>query len=64
MTSTIPSTSVVVADPVFSDAEQFALAGFLAGYRGVTRDAYSLDLRQFVAWCDQHDVALFRGPSG
>ena len=59
MTSTIPSTSVVVADPVFSDAEQFALTGFLAGYRGVTRDAYALDLRQFVAWCDQHDRRLF-----
>jgi integrase/recombinase XerD len=57
VTSTIPSTSVVAADPVFSDAEQFALAGFLAGCRGVTRDA--LDLRQFVAWCDQHDLALF-----
>ena len=50
---------MVVADPVFSDAEQLALAGFLAGYRGVTRDAYALDLRQFVAWCDQHDRRLF-----
>jgi integrase/recombinase XerD len=59
VTSTIPSTSVVVADPVFSDAEQLALAGFLAGYRGVTRDAYALDLRQFVAWCDQQDLRLF-----
>jgi integrase/recombinase XerD len=59
LTSTIPSTSVVAADPVFSDAEQLALAGFLAGYRGVTRDAHALDLRQFVAWCDQHDLRLF-----
>jgi site-specific recombinase XerD len=25
----------------------------------VTRDAYGLDLRQFVAWCDQHDLRLF-----
>jgi len=24
-----------------------ALAGFLAGYRGLTREAYALDLRQF-----------------
>jgi integrase/recombinase XerD len=59
VTSTTPSTSVVVADLVFSDAEQLALAGFLAGYRGVTRDAYALDLRQFVAWCEQHDLHLF-----
>jgi hypothetical protein len=63
VTSTIPSTSVVVvADAVFSEAEQLALAGFLAGYRGVTRDAYALDLRQFVAWCDQHDLRLYEVP--
>ena len=48
-----------VAGPVFSDPEQFARAVFLAGYRGGTRDAYALDLRQFVAWCDQHDLHLF-----
>src|SRR5918995_6947980 len=27
---------------------------FLAGYRNLTRDAYALDLRQFVTWCEQH----------
>ena len=52
-------TSVVVFDPTFSDPERLALAGFLAGYRGLTRDAYSLDLRQFVSWCDQHQLKLF-----
>ena len=35
------------------------LAAFLAGYRGLTRDAYALDLRQFVAWCTEHDRRLF-----
>ena len=45
---------VVVLDPVFSDPERLALAGFLAGHRGLTRDAYALDLRQFMVWCDQH----------
>ena len=54
-----PSTSVVVYDPVFADGERLALAGFLAGYRGATRDAYALDLRQFVAWCTEHHLALF-----
>jgi len=44
---------------MFSEAERFALAGFLAGYRGLTRDAYTLDLRQFVAWCQTHDLRLF-----
>jgi hypothetical protein len=36
---------------VFFDAERLVLAGFLAGYRGQTRDAYALDLRQFTTWC-------------
>ena len=41
-----------------------ALTGFLASYGGLTREAYALDLRQFVAWCDQHDLYLVRGPAG
>ena len=39
MTPTIPSTTLVAAEPEFSDAERLALAGFLAGYSGMTRDA-------------------------
>jgi integrase/recombinase XerD len=54
-----PSTSVVVYDPGFGDGERLALAGFLAGYRGATGDAYALDLRQFVVWCEDHQLALF-----
>lgn len=54
-----PSTSAVAYDPVFADGERPALAGFLAGYRGATRDAYALDLRQFVAWCSEHRLSLF-----
>jgi site-specific recombinase XerD len=56
---TTPSASVVVFDPVFGDGERLAVTGFLAGYRGATRDAYTLDLRQFLAWCDQHQLSLF-----
>lgn len=41
--TTTPSTDVAVADDMFSNAERFALAGFLAAYRGQTRDAYTLD---------------------
>ncbi len=37
---------VPVADPLFSDGERAALAGFVAGYSGLTREAYTLDLRQ------------------
>jgi hypothetical protein len=36
-TTTSTSTTVAVAEPVFSNAEQLALAGFLAGYTGLTR---------------------------
>ena len=54
-----PTTEVALVDPVFTDVEQYALAAFLAGYRGLTRDAYALDLRQFVAWCSDHDIRLF-----
>ena len=48
------------ADGVFSDLEQQALLGFLGGYSGLTRDAYALDLRQFAAWCQQRQLALFQ----
>ena len=47
-------------DPAcLTDAERVALAGFLAGYRGLTREAYALDLRQFASWCRTRSVALF-----
>ena len=58
-TSSSPSAAVAVVDPAFSDAERYALAAFLAGYRGVTRDAYALELRQFIAWCDEQGLRLF-----
>ena len=45
--------------PVFTSAERLALAGFLAGYSGLTREAYELDLRQYTSWCQQHQLRLF-----
>jgi integrase/recombinase XerD len=53
------STAVATRDELFSTNEQLALAGFLAGYSGLTRDAYTLDLRQYVAWCTEHHLAVF-----
>lgn len=41
-----PGVLVPVADPLFTPGERQALAGFLSGYSGLTRDAYTLDLRQ------------------
>ena len=57
--STTTSTAVVVYSPGDVDPEHVALAGFLGGYRGLTRDAYALDLRQFVAFCEQRQLRLF-----
>ena len=37
-----------------------SLAGFLAGYGDLTREAYALDLRMFTAWCQQHELHLFQ----
>src|SRR6478736_6560516 len=48
-----------VAEPLFSNSERAALAGFLAGYSGLTRDAYTLDLRQYTSWCAQRGLHLF-----
>jgi integrase len=59
MTTAAPSAALATIQPVFTDAERVALAGFLAGYRGLTREAYALDLRQFASWCRARPVALF-----
>ena len=61
MDAPILSTTVAVAtgDELFSPAEEFGLTGFLAGYSGLTREAYALDLRQYVAWCAERSIPLF-----
>ena len=53
------SPSAVAVTTVFTESERLALAGFLAGYSGQTRDAYTLDLRQFATWCAGHGLRLF-----
>jgi len=59
MTTAAPSTALVMIQPAFTDAERLALAGFLAGYRGLTREAYALDLRQFTTRCRARSLNLF-----
>jgi hypothetical protein len=59
MTTAAPSTALATIQPAFTDAERLALAGYLADYRGLTRDAYALDLRQFTTWCRTRSLALF-----
>ncbi len=60
MATTIPSAALVPVAQVFTNTERLALAGFLAGYSGLTRQAYELDLRQFASWCQQHQLHLFQ----
>ena len=62
MTTAAPSAALATIQPVFTDAERVALAGFLAGYRGLTREAYALDLRQFASWCRARSAGAVRRP--
>ena len=54
------STAIAPVELVFTEPERLALAGFLAGYAGLTREAYALDLRQYASWCQQHQLRLFQ----
>jgi integrase/recombinase XerD len=54
------STAIAAAEPVFTRQERLALAGFLAGYTGLTREAYALDLWQYATWCQQRHLRLFQ----
>jgi hypothetical protein len=58
MTIAVSSAALATIQPAFTEAERVALAGFLAGYRGLTREAYALDLRQFTSWCRVGSLAL------
>jgi hypothetical protein len=60
MATTTPSAALIPVAPVFTNTERLALAGFLAAYSGLTRQAYELDLRQFAGWCQQHQLRLFQ----
>src|SRR5260370_11375251 len=63
-TSTSTSTAVAAVEPVFTEPERLALAGFLAGYTGLTRQAYALDLPQHASWCQQNHLRLFQARRG
>jgi integrase/recombinase XerD len=58
--TTTQSAALVPTVPLFTSTERLALAGFLAGYSGLTREAYELDLRQYASWCQQHQLRLFQ----
>jgi integrase/recombinase XerD len=58
MTTAAPSTALATIQPAFTDAGRLARAGYLARYRGLTREACALDLRQFTTWCRARCLAL------
>ncbi len=60
MTTTQAALVPAVVTPDFDTlAVRQAIAGFLAGYGDATRDAYSLDLGQWLGWWASHDVKVF-----
>jgi site-specific recombinase XerD len=62
MTEPTVERSTTIAMPIeelFTHDERRALVGFLAGYSGQTRAAYTLDLRQYTSWCATHGLHLF-----
>jgi hypothetical protein len=50
-----PSTALATTQSAFTDAERLPLAG----YRGLTREAYALDLGQFTTWCRTRSLNSF-----
>jgi hypothetical protein len=63
MTTTVDGSGevAVFVEAMFTDGERLALAGFLAAsYTGLTRDAYTLDLRQYTSSCHSHGLHLFQ----
>src|SRR5437763_1044991 len=53
-TSALETPSAPLTDPAL-----MAAAGFLAGYRGTTRAGYTIDLRNYWTWLEQHGLAPF-----
>jgi integrase/recombinase XerD len=49
MTATMTAELV----PAWADVQRLAVAGFLARYREPTLTTYRLDMRVFLAWCDE-----------
>jgi hypothetical protein len=61
MITAAPSTALATIQPAFTDPERLALAAYLAAYRGLTREADALDLRQFATWCRTRSGGLAHG---
>lgn len=60
--STVESSTVPAMISADSDLLRLrqTVAGYLAGFGESTRQAYGLDLRQWINWCHGHDLAVFQ----
>ncbi len=63
MTTTNPQSLPLALHAPFSDAERFAISGFLAGYSGLTLKAYTLDLRQYSSYILDNGSTPVRRPA-
>jgi hypothetical protein len=59
MTTAAPSTALATIQPAFTNPERLALAGYLAGYRGLTREAYAWTCASSPPFCGTRSLALF-----
>ena len=57
-TNSVHVPALLVQDDLDSVRLRHAIAGFLAGFGRLTREAYSLDLRQWMTWCNSHNLGV------
>lgn len=53
-TTVLDTPSAPLHDPAL-----LAAAGFLAGYSGTTKVGYTIDLRNYWQWCENHQLHVF-----
>jgi site-specific recombinase XerD len=54
-----PYGAIETPSPPLHDPALLAAAGFLAGYSGTTRAGYTIDLRNYWTWAEQHQLHVF-----
>jgi hypothetical protein len=60
----VAMTTTTELAPNYLDVTRVAIASFLARYREPTLTAYTQDLKAYLAWCQERDVAVLRVTRG
>jgi integrase/recombinase XerD len=63
MATTSISTAIAAIEQVFTEPERLALAGFLAGSTGLTREVHALNLRQYASASPFRTTCACSGPA-